>query len=53
MGVNMKTYFKKYSEKAWTGLIWLRIRTCKSLLWTWHKNVWFHKMPKFLDWLRN
>jgi hypothetical protein len=29
---NIKTDLKKYFEKAWTGLIWLRIRTSKSLL---------------------
>jgi len=28
---NIKTGLKKYLEKAWTGLIWLRIRTSKSL----------------------
>jgi hypothetical protein len=29
---NIKTDLKKYSEKVWTGLIWLRIRKSKSLL---------------------
>jgi hypothetical protein len=29
---NIKTDLKKYFEKAWTGLMWLRIRTSKSLL---------------------
>jgi hypothetical protein len=29
----LKWFFKNWNEKAWTGLIWLRIRTGVGHLW--------------------
>jgi hypothetical protein len=48
--VNIQWVLKKLAGGAWAGLIWLRIGTSGSLLWTWLWTFGFYKIQG-ISWL--
>jgi hypothetical protein len=44
---------KEFGGRAWTGLIWLRIRANRTLLWRRYWTFGFHKWGQFRDYLGN
>ena len=48
--ITLRWILRMWAVRAWTGLIWLRIRTGGGQLWMWWWTFRFHKM-RGISWL--